>query len=403
MVNKQWMVVAVIGITLAGCSRHQDESKIAVATQTPAVAQMGVTDVVQQKLVTRTKLGGYVEPMQVVHITAQSGGRVVYLAGREGLEVMPGQVVLGLDEDRLMADYRSAWAHLAGEMSAMQNAQVQLYSKINGQTTSPMGGPMYDAYERASVPMYNAFQQMMPMFGGGQMIPQSAQQNAYAGKSQARSDYERQQAGLVAAQSKIDALETALRDRRVIAPYPAVILAKFVNLGDVVQPGQPLVDLAQTNQMNLKLEVPSRLITELRQGMPVPVVLDGNVTVDGIVSQIYPAASNTQHTVAVKVTLPPNAPAAPGMYAAALLAEPPAAGEVVSTPVVPVSSLVYRGSLPSVFAVNAEGKVELRVIRIGDTQGDRVVVLSGVSAGEKVVTKPSQTMRTGDSVYGDAN
>jgi multidrug efflux pump subunit AcrA (membrane-fusion protein) len=68
-----------------------------------------------------------------------------------------------------------------------------------------------------------------------------------------------------------------------------------------------------------------------------------------------------------------------------------------------VTSLVYRGSLPSVFAVNADGKVELRVIRIGDVQGDRVVVLSGVSAGEKVVTKPSQTMRTGDSIYGSVN
>jgi RND family efflux transporter MFP subunit len=402
MTNKQWIVLAtVISMALAGCTRQSEEPK-SMGPAAP-VAQIEVTDVVQQKLVTRTKLGGYVEPRQVVHMTAQSGGRVVYVAGREGAEVMPGQVVLGLDEDRLMADYRSAWAHLAGEMSAIQNAQVQLYNKVNGQTTSPMGGPMYDAYERASVPMYNAFQQMMPMFGGGQMLPQSAQQNSYAVKSQARSDYERQQAALVAAQSKIDVLETSLRERRVIAPYPAVILAKFVNLGDVVQPGQALVDLAQTNQMNLKLEVPSRLITELSQGMVVPVVLDGNVTVDGMVEQIYPAASNTQHTVTVKVALPPNAPAAPGMYASALLAEPAVAGEVVSTPVIPVTSLVYRGSLPSVFAVNADGKVELRVIRIGDVQGDRVVVLSGVSAGEKVVTKPSQTMRTGDSIYGSVN
>ncbi|MEQ1668147.1 MAG: hypothetical protein ABL868_06800, partial [Sulfuriferula sp.] len=189
MTNKQWIVLAtVISMALAGCTRHQDEPKAAVSTA--PVVQIGVTDVVQQKLVTRTRLGGYVEPRQVIHMTAQSGGRVVYVAGREGAEVMSGQVVLGLDEDKLMADYRSAWAHLAGEMSAMQNAQVQLYSKINGQTTSPMGGPMYDAYERASVPMYNAFQQMMPMFGGGQMMPQSAQQNAYAGKSQARSEYE---------------------------------------------------------------------------------------------------------------------------------------------------------------------------------------------------------------------
>jgi multidrug efflux pump subunit AcrA (membrane-fusion protein) len=44
----------------------------------------------------------------------------------------------------------------------------------------------------------------------------------------------------------------------------------------------------------------------------------------------------------------------------------------------------------------------LRVIRVGDIQGDRVVVLSGVAAGEKVVTQPSKTMRSGDSVYDKA-
>jgi RND family efflux transporter MFP subunit len=246
------------------------------------------------------------------------------------------------------------------------------------------------------------FQQVMPMFGGGQMVPQSAQQNSYTGRSQARTDYERQMAGLVAAQSKVDAIEAQLRERRTIAPYAAIILAKYVNLGDVVQPGQSLLDLAQTDQLDLKLEVPTRMVMELRMGESVPVILERNVTVNAVVEQINPAANNMQHTVTVKLRLPPNAPAAPGMYASALLAEPAVAGEVVNTPVVPSSSLVYRGSLPAVFVVGMSGKLELRVIRVGDIQGDRVVVLSGVAAGEKVVTQPSKTMRSGDSVYDKA-
>lgn len=362
----------------------------------PQALQLATSEVVQQSLVARTKMGGYVEPRQLVHLTAQTGGRVVYIAGREGVTVMPGQLVVGLDEERLMSDYRSAWANLSSEMSGIQNAQVQLYNKLNGPTTSPMGGPAYDAYDRGTVPFYNM---MQPFFGGRQMQAQTDQQRSYANRSQARSEYERQQAGMVGAQAKIDAIEAQLRERRSIAPFPAMILTKHVNLGDVVQPGQALADIAQSNQLVLKLEVPARLVTDLRTGSIVPVVLEGNVALDGYVDQIFPGANSAQHTVTVKLALPPDAPAAPGMYASALLAEPPAPGDVVSSPVIPASALVYRGSLPSVFAIGPEGKVELRVIRIGETQGDRVVVLSGLKAGEKVVTSPSQGLRSGDSAY----
>jgi RND family efflux transporter MFP subunit len=371
----------------------------APAEQQQLVATLGTSEVVQQSLVARTTMGGYVEPRQVVHLKAQSGGRVVYISGREGTQVGLGQVAVGLDEDRLMTEYRGAWANLSSEMSSIQNAQVQLYNKLYGPATSPMGGPAYDAYDRGTVPFYNMMQQTMPFFGGPQLQSQSSQQHSYPNRSQARSEYERQQATLVGSQARIDALETQLRDRRSIAPFPAIILAKYVNLGDTVQPGQALMDLAQTNQLDLKLEVPARLVMDLRPGSTVPVVLEGNVTVEGLVDQIFPGANEAQHTVTVKLMLPADAPAAPGMYASALLAEPPAPGEVVSSPVIPASALVYHGSLPSVFAIGADGRIELRVIRIGETQGGRVVVLSGLKPGEKIVTSPAQNMRSGESIY----
>ncbi len=366
-------VGALFGWLIKGGKVESDTSQKAVAErQEPAV---GITEVVQQSLVSRMKVGGYVEPRQVVHLNAQGGGKVVYVYGREGQIVQPGQVVIGLDEDRQLAEYRTAWAKLSGEMSASQNAQVQLRNKLYGPTVSPMGGPGYDAYERATVPFYNMMNRVAPFMGGAPMVPQSEQQFTVMARNQARADYERQQAALVASQGGIDNIEAALRDRRSIAPFPAVILGKHVDLGDTVQPGQVLVDLADVNSLDLRLEVPARLVSELTPNSLIPVVLDGNVTVDAMVDQIFPAANSAQHTVTVKLALPPSAPAAPGMYATALLPEPHAPGEVISAPVIPASALVYRGSLPSVFAVGADGKAELRVIRIGERQGDRVVVL----------------------------
>ena len=362
---------------------------------------MGFSEVVQQRKVARTPLGGYIEPLQVIHLTAQTGGRVAYIAGREGVPVMAGQIIVGLDEERLISDYRAAWAHLSGEMSGIQNAQVQLYNKLYGPVTSPMGGTPVEAFDRTSIPFFNAARGIVPFMGGPPLQTQSDQQRSFANRSQARSEYERQQATVVASQAKIDTIEAQMRDHRSIAPFPAVILAKHVNVGDVVQPGQTLMDIAQTDRLNLKVEVPARLVSELREGMVVPVALDSNVMVDGLVEQIFPVANPTQHTVTVKIILQSDAPVAPGMYASALLPEPQVAGQAVDVPVIPASAISYRGSLPSVFVVGRDGKVELRVVRLGEKQGDRVTVLSGLKTGEKVVTSPAQNMRSGDQVFGE--
>ena len=69
---------------------------------------------------------------------------------------------MALDDDALQAQYRAAWADLAGDTAASMNAQTQLYHRLYGQpTTSPMGGPAYDAYERGFTPFYNMAQSFM--------------------------------------------------------------------------------------------------------------------------------------------------------------------------------------------------------------------------------------------------
>jgi len=238
-------------------------------------------------------------------------------------------------------------------------------------------------------------------FAGPQIQSQSQAQRSFPSMNNYRSEYERQMAAMIAAQSRIDSMEARMRDRRAIAPYPAVVLAKHVNIGDVVQPGQPLMDLADTNQLDVRIDVPTRLVIQLKLGETIPVTLEGNVNVQAQVAQIFPAASQTQRTVTVKLALPAGTQAAPGMYATALISEATSPGELLSTsPAVPTSAVVYRGSLPSVFVVANNGAVELRVVRLGETVGDRVIVLSGLKPGDKVVTAPGPNMRSGDSVFG---
>ena len=105
-----------------------------------------------------------------------------------------------------------------------------------------------------------------------------------------RSEYERQQAGLVGAQANIDKIEAMLRDRRAISPRAGVILKRFVRVGDIVQPGQPLADVGDADQLDVVVEVPIAQVAQVKLGDAVPVTVNG-VNLWATVRQIFPAAN----------------------------------------------------------------------------------------------------------------
>lgn len=388
------------GLVVLWMGGHPPQNQPAISPTAASILfsqQAPVVEVTQNPTAARYKLGGFVEARNFVRLMAQGPGRVTYVAGQEGQRIAAGATVVALDDDALRAEYRSAWAGLSGDMAASQNAQTQLYHSLYGARQSPMGGPGYDAYERMFTPLYNM---MQPFMGGGApMQTQSQQQRSFPAINNARADYERQQAGLVASQARIDALDQRLRDRRSIAPYGSVIMARHVRVGDIVQPGQPLADLADPNQLDLRIEVPANLVTQLKIGDQLPVSL-ADTNVWAVVSEIFPAANATQHTVTVKAALPAGAAAAPGMYGLAWVAQPGGGGQSATAPFIPDSAIAYRGSLPVAFVVNGAGAVEMRILRLGEASGDKTAVLSGLRPGERVVAHPEPDLKSGDSVFG---
>jgi len=367
-----------------------------------------LAEVTQMPAAERIRLGGYVEPRRTVRLSAQAPGRVAYVAGDAGERVSAGQVVVALDDEALQPQYRAAWADLTAQMTGIEDAQTQLYKKLYGPRTPSMGGPAFDAYEQGTVPFFNMaqgfFNQMMPGMGASPFSarPTQTQQQAQrdgAAMSAARAAYEQQLTRLAAAQSRVDGLDAQLRDRNSIAPWQGAILTRHVRVGDIVQPGQPLADIADVDQLNVRIEVPVAQVANLQIGDQVPVTLN-NSNIWAPVAQIYPAASEGQHTVTVKLALPAGADAAPGMYALAWIAQPGGGSPSQLAPAIPSTAIARRGSLPVAFAVGSDGRVEMRVLRLGDEQGGNTAVLSGLRAGERVVAEPSPGLKSGDSLYG---
>jgi Membrane-fusion protein len=130
-----------------------------------------------------------------------------------------------------------------------------------------------------------------------------------------QSNLENRKATALKAQTQLEAsawrirqIEAEMNNSVSIAPFQGVVLAKEVNPGDIVQPGQPLMVLGSGGPKQLLVKVPESLAGNLNPGQSLPVHLGDNAgMVSGRVVHVAPQANPQTHTVAVKVSLPRNA------------------------------------------------------------------------------------------------
>jgi len=321
-------------------------------------------------------LGGTVVPFKEVTFSAQLPGRIESISGEEGDRFEEGALLIAINDDDLLAQRRAAWADLANAEAALRNAGVQ-YSR---EWVSPYGGEQNDMTGGMSSMMRRFTNPVQGMFGGG-----SPGYERHADLYQYGTRVEQARSTLVAARSRIEEIDVKLRDAKSVAPFDGVITRKLVEVGDPVQPGQPLLQFADTSQLQIKVEVPARLMPGVKKGMVVAARLDvGDVDIQVQVAQIFPIADPDRHTVTVKLDLPPGAPGGAGMYAEVMINDINA--KVRNLPVVPKNALVWRGSLPGLYILNEQNKRELRLVRVGDEVGsDGIAVLSGLRVGERII------------------
>ncbi|MBT8121537.1 MAG: efflux RND transporter periplasmic adaptor subunit [Gammaproteobacteria bacterium] len=326
-------------------------------------------------------LGGTVVPIKDVTFSAQIPGRIESIAGEEGEFFEEGAELITINIDDLLAKRRAAWANLANAEAALRNAGVQ-YSR---EMISPYGGETNDMMGGMSSMMRN-FSNPMQSFSGSS----SPGMDRHAQLYQYGTQVDQARGQLTAARASIEEIDSKIRDAKSVAPFKGVITKKLVEVGDPVQPGQPLLKYADMSQLQIQVEVPARLMPGVTMGMVVQARLDvGNVEVPARVVQIFPVADPDRHTVTVKMELPQGAPGGAGMYAEVMINDINA--KVRELPVVPKNALVWRGSLPGIYVKNAKNKRELRLVRTGDDVGkDGVAILSGLKAGEQIFIKSSE-------------
>lgn len=331
----------------------------------------------------RALLGGAVVSSVQVSLSTQVPGDVLSVHGKEGDVFKQGETLVMLEQASIKAQKDAADTGVASAKESLRNAQIQHQKSI----VSPYANEMFGgAFSFFTEPMNNFTGRGDPSF------------NKYASRASSYAAVQQAKSKLKQAQSNFKQVEERLKDANIKAPFDGVIVVKNINKGDVVQVGQVLIGFANIRDLQVEVNVPSRLVSSLKLDKTYRVKLDiANIVVNATLSQIYPIADNNKHSVKVKFDLPENVPVLAGAYAEVEIFETDSG---VLTPVVPEMAIIWRSSLPSIFVINPQTKqTELRFIRLGEqVGGDKRSVLSGLKIDEEIVANPNILMTSGMSI-----
>lgn len=200
-----------------------------------------------------------------------------------------------------------------------------------------------------------------------------------ANKVTAQAELEAVQARHRVAKAALAGAETNLGYMTLRAPFDGVVTRKLADAGDLAAPGKPLLEIEDPSAFRFEADLPETVIGHVKLGAALPVRV-GPLETEGTVGEIAPAADAQSRTFAVKLDLPP----APGLRSGQFgrVAVPVSETSVLR---IPAPALVQRGQMEIVFVAEG-GKARLRLVKSGKRFGDEIEVLSGIDAGESVIT-----------------
>jgi membrane fusion protein (multidrug efflux system) len=185
-------------------------------------------------------------------------------------------------------------------------------------------------------------------------------------------------------------------DYEVKAPWDGVISKVLVKDGDFVAPRTPLVEMYDPRSLVIRLAVPESQATEVSKGTPAMVHLDAfpDKIFEGKVSLVYPELDTKTRSRTTEVKLAAPVALIPGMFARLKLA----LQSVPDAVAVPVDAILVQPNGEKVIFVIQESKAQRRLVTTGLEAEGKVQILSGLQAGETVVTAGNEKLKDGVEV-----
>jgi hypothetical protein len=135
--------------------------------------------------------------------------------------------------------------------------------------------------------------------------------------------------------------------------------------------------------LRVVVEVPQSVIAQVREARKAAVYVDDR-RLESTALTLFPSAQPESNTFRARIELPAGVSGlAPGMFVKVGLA----VGEAERL-LVPRSAIVERSEMRGVYVVGPDGRVSLRQVRLGHVRGDRIEILAGLAAGDRIALDP---------------
>jgi len=344
--------IAVMIAGLAGCGKKGAEIR-------PVGEEIrGVTVTVDAvDLPVAVSATGSVEPEVRVHVSTRMMGWVSALHVSEGDEVVKGQRLLTIDDQDMKAKRAQVEAGIREAEAVVANAET-------------MAARFENLYQAKAV-------------------SKSQLDDVTTGLERAR-------AGLAKAKAARTEVDVHLGYLDIKASSDGVVTRRMVEVGDMAAPGHPLLFIDRLDRMKIVAQLGEKDVNSVRAGDMAHVDVSSldNATFVVEVARVIPSANPGSRTYDVEMYVD-NADRRlrPGLFARVGFTVGERRGILV-----PRAALVERGQLTGVFTVDAASVTHLRWIRLGDTFGDKVEVISGLDGGETVVLSSDKPLAEGDKV-----
>ena len=291
---------------------------------------------------------GVVEAVKQTTLGAQVGGRIVEFSVKAGDTVRARQVLARIDA-------RTADQAVAASLSQVAEAEANL---VNAKRK----------HER-----------------NRDLLAQNFVSQAAVDQSEA--EYKAAQAQLSAVKAGSGQAVAAQTFNTIAAPYAGVVGATLAELGDMAQPGRPLLTVFDPRDLRVTATLPQTALSRLKLSEPVRVEiasLGKSLTATRVT--VIPVADAQTHTTRIRLDLPAAEGVLPGQFARARFVT-----GAVRALAVPATALLRRGEVTAVYVVDGQGRAQLRQVRAGEELGEGLVeILSGLSAGERIALNPVQ-------------
>jgi RND family efflux transporter MFP subunit len=333
---------------------------------------------------------GYVTARRRATVSSKITGKVVEVNVEEGMAVKEGQVLARLDDANARASLAFAEAQAEAARRNITESEVRL---ADARVT--LGRRVQLVKER--------------------VVAQSE-------VDQAQADVDSMAARIAAAREMVRVAErqvavqqTDLDNTIIRAPFSGVAVTKDAQPGEMVSPVSAgggftrtgICTVVDMKSLEIDVDVNESYINRVKPDQDVTAVLDAypEWQIPARVITLIPTADRQKATVQVRIAfkeLDPRLLPDMGVKVTFLRndtdkSRAAAAANAQPVTLVPKAAIKIDGDVNVAFVIKGE-VVERRAVRVGGTDGDRVEVLAGLHAGDRVVLTPPADLKDGVKV-----